>query len=45
MFSLIDMDSDGSESTYADEMTNGNQKNVSIGAVGNEENQLSMSVR
>ena len=45
MFSLIDMDSDGSEFTYADEMTNENQKNVSIGAIGNEENQLSMSVR
>ena len=45
MFSLIDMDSDGSEFTHADKMTNENQKNVSIGAIGNEENQLSMSVR
>ena len=44
MFSLLDMDSDGSEFYYADEMTNENQKNISIGAIGNEENQQTVDV-
>ena len=44
IFSLTDMDSDGSAFFYPDEMTNESKKCVCIGAIGNEENQQNVDV-